>query len=1006
MSYDPQNINPQQLIIRLKTFLSSSDLTDSPTARALYANYLQLNNQLSSRMINCSSLLNNRQKIEAVTLAQQEPPVDKLFAAMMFPERKLLLRLASLYSWELPAELNSALMADISQALTEMNDLRPLLAEFRRIARSDQLENKLRLLREINRRDTNNQEWERPLREVENQYLTKLIDRAQQTIINEQYSELENIYDELKNTQWVVAVPTVVMQKINKIVTGYRMEMRKKRAEELLLEVNNALGIFDVNALEDALFCYNDHCATSGYEPEKNELIQLREAEKFLSEEKEKQNLLQEFRNGIAVITSLLDNNAPIIEIDKVYSALKTTGHDIPLHISRRIEQYREELDREIRIRHIMKACRIIACAAVIIFAIVGGTSLISRSITEKRLVGSIREKIAQKDLPGALLMLAEVEQQHPGIAKGSKISAVRADIAKLEKEDKERQALLEKLFSEIEKSRNVWPPDPAIAGKITEISSLVKSDVEKQKLAAVQKWYKEISERYSTECENEFYVKLNKIKEMRKRIIGCIEDRKFTLAEKELFRLKKIIDEIRNMRFLKPELLSENNKLLSCVFALDEMLSTHRSNQAELNEALEAMCNAATLSELEEALRNYISIFKKNNAEKQTDHFLLLQNDIETLKSIFNWQDSGTRADITNAYLRDVQQLLQDRQNADKACTDLQNAFKRLENNNKRQKLYFLRFKDASSKNMDFLVSGKISEINGVLKFTRDDGVDVEVHPIRFYNRQYRIIVRGDAGDEKIYSMCTLIYPADIAISTVRKTAAAHQVLTGKIAGDMTMLSTENVVAKGIGYLEMILTDTYCVEYWKMMLASRVVQALAPLDDSQLKPLQRMQAQLDKLQSLNTSDKPVYNELLKEKIREFLSAVKFSELRSAGKQISFNRMMFNDLASTKYQLFGTALEVDGKVKYSVVPALRGETCDILCFDENTQQSILVGRYTANGIIINEKYRSKVINRLLFTTAPCGSMAARSNGFKNNKDKYPVIKWPEFWPQNLKGDKQ
>ena len=700
-----------------------------------------------------------------------------------------------------------------------------------------------------------------------------------------------------------------------------------------------------------------------------------------------------------------MDNNAPITEIDKVFNAVRATEHEIPLHVSRRIEQYREEVEREIRTRHIMKACRIIACSAVIIVVLVGGTKLIFQSITERRLINNIREKIARKDLPGAQLGLADIEQNYPGIAKGDKLSAVRADIAKLAQEDKVRQETLEKLFADIEKAKTVWPPDVAIAGKIAEISSLARSDIEKQKLAAVQKWYQEASERYSAECEDKFFVKLKEIKEMRNRIIGCIEDRKFAQAEKELLRLKKLIDEIRNMKFLKPELLSENNKLLSCTFALDEMLSTHRANQTELNEALAGMCNAANLSDLEEALRSYSAIAKKHNADKQSDHFLLLKNDVETLKTIFNWQDSGIRADIANAYLRDVQQLQQDRKIAEKACSDLRNAFTRLSNNN-RQRQHFLRFKDSHSKVMDFLVSGKISGINGALHFTRDDGVEVEVHPIRYYPDKYKIVIKEDDGGEKSYSMCTLVYPASISPSVVRNTTAAHQELIRKIAQDTVLLSTENVVAKGIEYLEMILKDRNCVEYWKMMLASRVVQAIAPLDNSLLKALQRMHSQLDKLQALNTSDKPVYNEFLTGKIREFLPTVKFAELKMTEKQIRFNRAMFNDLTMTKYQLFGTALEIDGKVKYSVIPSLQKETCDILCFDENTQQSILVGRYTANGVIINEKYRSKVVNRLLFTTAPCGNMAERSNKFKNNKDKFPVIKWPEFWPQNLKGDEQ
>lgn len=1008
MNTDIQNINPRQLAIRLKTFLSSADLTDSQTARSLYASFLQINNLLSSRMINCSSLLQNQQKIEAVTLAQQEPSLSNIYDAIMFPERKLLLRLAALYSWELPAEINSALMEDINKALSEMNDLRPLLAEFRRIARSNQLENKLRLLREITRRDRNNQEWERPLREVENQYLTKLIDQAQQAIIDKRYGELETIHGELKNSTWVVSIPTVVMQKISKVVNDYRLEMRKQRAMELLHEVNNALATFDVTALEDAIFCYNDHCSTSGYEPEKNELIQLREAEKFLSEEKKKQEVLQDFHRGISTLNQLLDDNAPLPEIDKVFSAVKSTEHEIPLHLTRRVEQYREDVEREIRIRSILKACRIVACSAVVIVVIVGGARWITQSISENRLVNSLREKISQKDLTGATRMLADIEQKYPGLAKGAKITAVRADIAKLEAESKVRQETLSKLFAEIDALKKVWPPDFSIAGKLSEIGSLVQTDTEKQQYAAIKKWYDDAIARYTAECEDKFHAKLATLKELRNRIIGSIEEQNFIRAEKELIELKNLIDEIRKMQFLKPELLSENNELLSCAFALDDMLANHRANQAELQESFRSMFTAVSLSELDEALRSYISTYQKNRNGKTPEQFMLLKNDVDALKAIFNWQDSDTPS-ASNAYLRDMQQIQRDRKIAEKACADLRTTFAGLNKSINRQRLGFLRFQDQSGKNIDLLIKllprDSIHGEDNSVYVVREDGTNVVIHPNPHNPRKYQVVIGDKVEDEKIYSMCTLVYPANLSISSVRQTAAAHQKLFQKITQELPALTPDNVLTKSIGYLHMILNDQYCVEYWKILLASRILQAISPLDTSLLKSLHHLQSELDRLKDLDTSNNPVYNEFLTQKIRDFLATYNTStQLLATGKQIEFNRKVFLTLAQTKYQFFGIAIQDNNRVKFSINPSLKNQSCDLLCFDDSSNQCILVGRYSSNGIIIDEKYRSKVVNRLLFTTAPCGNMSAQTRAFKNNKDKFPVIKWPEFWPQNLKGD--
>ena len=217
MDNEAKKLNEMQIVVRLKSFLNSFDQTDTPTTRELYRDYLQLNALFNQRLLECSTLLQNQQRIEAVSRARRAPALSQLYSAVMFSGRKELLKLAELYSWELPVMFDQTMYDELMEAFNAMDDLRPLLAEFRRIARTDQVANKLLLLREIVRRDRNNPEWEVPLREVENKYVTMLIDEAQQVIIKEDFARLEAIYSEMQNSSWTVAIPTVVLQKINKV---------------------------------------------------------------------------------------------------------------------------------------------------------------------------------------------------------------------------------------------------------------------------------------------------------------------------------------------------------------------------------------------------------------------------------------------------------------------------------------------------------------------------------------------------------------------------------------------------------------------------------------------------------------------------------------------------------------------------------------------------------------------------------------------------------------------
>ena len=128
-----------------------------------------------------------------------------------------------------------------------------------------------------------------------------MIAEAQKAILGKDFARLEQIHEELKNTNWVVTIPTIVLQKIDKIVTEHRKNEARKGAREILEKINDAFGAFDVTALDDAVVCWNEHCRKFGYSPDGNEAVQLKEATAYLDAEKQKQKKQQDFQILIGI---------------------------------------------------------------------------------------------------------------------------------------------------------------------------------------------------------------------------------------------------------------------------------------------------------------------------------------------------------------------------------------------------------------------------------------------------------------------------------------------------------------------------------------------------------------------------------------------------------------------------------------------------------------------------------------------------------------------------------
>ena len=546
----------RQLMIRLKAFLNSTELIDSPTARELYNAYCELNDQAVRRLVECEVLLQKKQKIEAVVLAQQEPNLFDLIDSLYFPERKDLLVLADLYVWPSLNDIKFSAVSNLKQAVSEMDDLRPLLTEFRRIARTDQVKYKLHLLREINRIDKGNQEWRLPLAEIENQYVSQIIAEAQKTIQNQDFTRLEQIYEELKNTHWVVTIPTIVLEKVEKIVTKHRREEAEKIAAEILEKINSAYASFDVPGLEDAFVCWDGHCKKYDYSPDENEKIQLNEATAYLDSEKKKKQEQQDFQNLLEHITSLMDSSAPLSQVEKNYAKAQSSEQEIPDYISNRVAQYRLDIERERRAAVIIKSLKIIGTAAAIMLVISGAAVWTVQSSIENRQAQNLLAAVRQGDIGHAQNLLKEIETKFPKLSKRPKITNAKAALQKLIGDEADRTRSFEKVMNEIDALKKQWPPNNSLKDKLATLEKLAKNDFEKARIQEVRPWIDEAFKRREEEVRDAFWNKIKSLNSYRDETLADIKRGDFELAEKRLIKLEKLHGEIIGLINMNPELL------------------------------------------------------------------------------------------------------------------------------------------------------------------------------------------------------------------------------------------------------------------------------------------------------------------------------------------------------------------------------------------------------------------------------------------------------------------
>ena len=1008
----------QQLIIRIKSFLSSADLTDSATARELYNAYLDANNTAAARVLECGLLIRKQQKIEAVLAARRQPELFDMLDSLICPERKLLDELADLYNWPRLSALDMETVEELRAEVRAMDDLRPLLTEFRRIARSDRLEEKLHLLREIYRLDKKNPEWHDTLSEVENQYLFRLIAEAKQAIEDKNEDRLTAIHDELHNTNWLVSIPTIVIRKIDKLVDEIRERKLREKAAELLERIDRSVKDAEVVALEDALLCWEKHCRDTGYQPQPAETRQVADATDRLHEEKLKLEEKRKFQCRIEETGELIDRGAPLEDVERCYAAAEAMKLEMPQFIVKRMKRYRSDVIRARRIAAALKGVKIAVTAVILLVIAVGATLLTIQLVTEKKLTAELDKAIRSGDLTKARSMIADIEKHQPKLAKRSKIVRAKAEIKKRQEEENTRLASLNRIIDEL----NTLLAKPnfrrsVFDSKLAYARELARSDAELGRINECAERGRLLSEELRKNGENRFLAQIRTLSSLRdeaKQLIAAgRESGNFDAAEAKLQELERLAAEAQSGPGLTEKLLGDHGDVLNAGTALRQELEAAKTRSQQIRQCLNDISGASSIAALDLALGNLKTLLATYNdlPAELGKLYETLARDLDVFKKIVNYQNDPSSlpasGDPDSGFFADARKLAAYRRAQSETRRKLLSNFKTLKeeydsssSKDDKDKLYLLRFADDNNNGKIFDIYVKYGgdmEKDGTstCKLTRSDNAKVTVTPI---NGHYMVTIGSDT-----YHNCRLLRPGKLNhLDDVYSSQAPHQLIIDDFCEKLLDDDDEKILQVGIDFLKKLRADPLCSAYWKMKLSLMVLDALIPLDmspGSQLKKLADGFREFDNGGNRNTA---MHNEELLDRIETFITRNDISG--KLDRAAAINALLYKRIhlaVEQKFIFFGVFLNrKNARKDFTVKIDLPGKTGDIWCFDK--RGCCIVGGYSGTGIVPNDLFRDRAEGRLLFTTADPCEMERVTRELLNEQtaDELKIIPWPEFWPSN------
>ncbi len=945
-----------QIIARLRAHLNSSDLTATDAFLQLYNQYLELYNNANQRIYQCDELLQRRMKLEAMNEVKKNPHLLELVSALDFAERPKLDLLVELYDWQPPAIIDVEKLEGIRRELNSLQMLQPLLAEYRRISRSNSITDKLEILRQLVKVDASNAEWKAALEELENKYLAALIKEAQEAIENGSFERLEEIYKEMVEVPWLVNIPTMVLQKVSKYAKQYREKCVSERAEKLLEKINAAYSSFDVNGLESLMEEWNLLCEEDGYQPTQEQLVQLNEAKAYLEIEQQEKNRHSKFQETLGKIVSGINGNAPIEEIERLYSEAESLELEIPESIVRRTMQYKEDCQQAFSTRRVLSICKILSAALVVLVLVILASRFAMDVLLSRKEAAKLEVAIHNGSLEEAKAILEEVEDNYPRLSKMPEISTMRGRIAELEAEFKDEHQAFEKAemrLDELLQKENSSASDMKLL--LAQCARQARSKVEKRRVDDLSKRVESRIAEQKLKASQALLAILPKLKSISLVVDKFINERDYANAEKRLLILENEIEKARSMPGIDKALLYENRE----VFALGDKLRFRLDKcvfaAGKLNDIYQELFNAQSIYDANLVLEKMEELGELPGKDMVIRN--LLKKDIAVLLPVFEYATGKGLPEKAegNPFVGDLKSYaaMQSLFNDEKA--KLERAYMLMLDFARQNPVYYLLYEDKDGRHAVYH-NGNITRGRNSLRI-----VDINSTPIEIiYDKASGIwnVAYGDTSQfyntqkRREENSCTILVPEPPLNPTVlRSIAAPYQIMLEQLYKMLQAVKPEEILAYPMQAMKKILEEEQCPQYWKMMFVLPVFHLLNNIGALDTPSLKKIMDELDDIKN-NLADKvdnPLGNSTLERKLQQVWEGLNMAELERAVSlvQLKYNVLEFWSKRHFKY--VGTFIPASKGHKFAIHDALHGKSGRLWCMTDDFKGCRIVGCFYDDG---------------------------------------------------------
>lgn len=1000
----------EHLIQEIGERLSANDLTDSDELRRLALRYLRACNDFNAKVGECCAMLERRMIIEASQFADSlTPPLATQAELLAFPERPAFLELFTIYDWEMPPALNLDVINDLTASAAHLSHIKPLLDAYRQVARQDNDELKISILRKIVKLDDKD-EWRKTLISLEERSFAKLANDAKEAIIAKDIDRLKQIQQALNNPEWLFQPNQLVVNKVNNVVEDDRLEKLGAEAATYLADINDAYSAFDYDNLQRLLSHWQHLLTDEGYNPDVAAQMQVDEANKWFSQQRQQRQDDEQFAQTLKALAAALNSEKPMTVIEPLMHTALSLERELPEELLARYRNYKQTQDDIARRKKLLKTTII----AAVVVAVMSMTSILAyvmiTASLEKKWQTQLNEALANETSAVCQKLYDELAHKMPVISKRPAIAIFVTKINEKKNAEEQKRTSFQQLAADIREKLPAYEANEAFISN--QKTTLLDYIVDSQEQALYENLKKEIDEaqqNYSFSQEQLYMDLIAQIREMRTDFFLAIETMNLAQADRVLKDAFVLREQAKAVKGVSMATKNQQEQFMSVLDDMQLRLQLLVDEVQQKKALWAAIQHAKNLDVLKERVDKFIQDFPDDARSPALRDFLQLQ--LIPAIAIAKW-GNGLPAENDVGY-QDFLELKQITDGCKALAAATKANFENLHKSLQNSPLYLFIFQGRDNDAMHYLYfksSFTPNEIMETCNFRLMTNNNEASFPVEIsYGQRSGYTIQGlNDSDSFLLAKMKLIYPTSI----YKPKVAPHIDLVQDITMKTNQLNPENVET----FLHDILLSSLDRQYMDPNLKLNFLKNISTLWSTSFPaaPISDyLENEVTKLSAILPFD---YNWLRPSPLHENISSLLAEGLKKIRDRpfvpaITFRRNVLQMATGRNLQPVGYFLPADDKAATEeeatanlIIFPSAPTSGELWLYDPATRAFVIAGSYRGNTMTLSENTPMSLSSlAMVFSPLDNKATATLLAELKASAAQHGIgtISWPQTWPRNM-----